>query len=422
MATFTLLARPVRGTGSRVRLYLRITALRKSTFVSSGLVLPGAMWNASRGEVRKAYIHADTHNRLLSRMAADAEAAYHEARADGDAAHAVEAAREAALNVVGRSERVPDDVLVTALLESARAEANARGAFASAAKIRTIIHHVEAFEQHRRAPLVAVALDRPGVEAFDRFLERTQGLRPNSRSSALRGLRAALGHAEGAGTLPVGTAASAFVGFTMPSEATDKARLTRDEVDMLARYAEACSSKALRDAADFFLLSVDLFGSRAGDVLRLRPAMVTSAGGVPSAVSFRQGKTGKPLSIPLTPRASEILGRWIDRAARAQVPMLAPQMSKRAARTDVEVFASVKKATSAINSALARASTEAGIEGKKVTTHVARYTFGALAREAGLTDDQIQGLYAHGSAQVTDGYLGELSAEEVRRHAARLLG
>ena len=55
-------------------------------------------------------------------------------------------------------------------------------------------------------------------------------------------------------------------------------------------------------------------------------------------------------------------------------------------------------------------------------SHVARGSFGNIARDAGLSLDEIRSLYRHGSGAVTEGYIHALSVEEVEAKALRALG
>lgn len=469
MPTFAVVLRPskVPATG---RLALRVSAGKVTTFVALGLdPLPVDAWNPARQEVRKPHAHSADINSVITSSLRDAEEAYYALLRESGS----DAARPSAHDVAGRvralwsaskpkpppptqAARTPGESssLVAMVLAFAK-DREREQRYYYAARCRVLASHVAAVLDTPAGGAAGDRLSPAFVAALDAHLV-ARGMKPNSRSTLLRGLRTIARRAERESALEAGASARAFAMHRMPSNPTDKARLTRSELERVEALAvDMKAPRAAREAAAFFVIAVHLLGTRAGDVLALRASnLIRGEDGRPVAVSWRMGKTGTPMQVPLSPLAADLLARWEAdaraappplpvpvpgtrplRRARGEAPpvpgapphlggvdvLLAPQMQRYVTTTPAQMHAARRLATSALNARLRDVAAICEID-KPVTTHVARYTFGAVAIAAGHSRDEVQTMYAHASGRITDQYLGEVENEAIRAQAAGLFG
>jgi integrase/recombinase XerD len=177
-----------------------------------------------------------------------------------------------------------------------------------------------------------------------------------------------------------------------------KNKLTRDELIKLRNLQDLEDREQM--ALDAFFLALYLYGARVRDVLMLKRSMIHG-----DRVVFKQSKTGKSISVKITPEIREILSRYNTHE------YVLPYLEGKAFVTQEKWMRSIDIKTKDINSRLHVIEEKAQL-GKSLTMHIARHTFASLANSSGLRVTDIQRLLNHSSLAVTEIYLNELTEQD----------
>lgn len=181
-------------------------------------------------------------------------------------------------------------------------------------------------------------------------------------------------------------------------EKSKKERLTKEEV---AKIREIKLDGYLNDARNIFLFCVNTMGIRIGDAMRLKRNNVVNG-----KLLYQMNKTGDTMSITLTKEANEIIRHYLyDKMS--DNPYIFPYIRDRN-----KEFTEIGSATALVNKGLKRIAYLAGIN-KKITTHIARHTWTQLAIDAKANPRTIQKALGHESFSTTEGYINDLSFNDV---------
>ncbi|MGB3542140.1 tyrosine-type recombinase/integrase [Rubrivirga sp.] len=372
--------------------YVRVTANRKSTLVSTGIYVEPRHWNKARGRVRAGHDLADAYNARLQGALNDAR----EAALSATSAAAV----KDALDGPGGS--------LTAYVERFIERLRAKGDTAHW-EVKKYSTTLAKLRGALGAELSWAEVDRDALDAFERYCRETKGNAPNTVRKELVRLRTVYRAALRDGVLSA--ADDPFVTYTMPrKERVERRKLTLEDVQALAALtpedgvADGSVEAVARDA---FAFSFYASGMRFGDVCCLKAADVRD-----DRATYRTMKTGRPLSVPLPPPATEIANRYAESAA-TRGGFLFPLLREGDDRDGVTLRKRISSRNVQVNAALKRLADKADLEREGLSFHVARHSYADHARTTSGNLYAISKSLGHSNLSVTEGYLASLDRDAV---------
>lgn len=147
-----------------------------------------------------------------------------------------------------------------------------------------------------------------------------------------------------------------------------------------------------------FLFSFYLAGVRISDVLHMKWSDITE-----DRLSYKMGKNNKVVSLKMPSKAIEIINAYKDQAEK-ETDLIFPELKKAKLSDTKDVHAKIRTATKKFNKYLKTIGEELNIR-KKITTHIARHSFGNIAGDK-VSPQMLQKLYRHTSINTTIGYQG----------------
>ena len=161
---------------------------------------------------------------------------------------------------------------------------------------------------------------------------------------------------------------------------------------------------------DFFILTFALCGANCKDILSFKNKNIHDG-----TIVFNRNKTsdfGNEIILPLTTNAIEIFNKYGSIDPNKPNDYILPFL--RQCTSDTSIRYKVSGVLKRINYGLSLISTALGIS--HITTYTARHTYGTLARNKGLSTEQIQKFLGHISSTTTENYLDSLSSEVIEKN------
>ncbi len=376
--------------------YVRVTANRKSTLVSTGIYVEPRHWNARTGRVRAAHDLADAYNSQLQTALNEAR----EAALGAPSATAVKAALDG-----------PSGSL-TAYCERFVERLRAKGATAhwetkkystTLAKLRGALGQELAWSE----------VDRDGLDAFERHCRETKGNSPNTVRKELTRLRRI--YKQAIRDREIAPADDPFLVYEKPrGERVERRKLPLADIETLAALG---SDDGVTDgsveavARDSFALSFYAGGMRFGDVCLLKATDIRQ-----DRVEYRMMKTATPMSVPLPAPAAEIVTRYAA-TAETRGGYLFPLLRPGDERDGVHLRKRISSRNVQVNAGLKRLADKAEIEKAGLSFHVARHSFADHARTKGGDLYAISKSLGHGDLKTTETYLRSFDRDAVDRLA-----
>lgn len=370
--------------------YIRITANRRSSLVSTGVYVEPKFWNADRGRVRSSHDIADALNDRLQRKLNEVRAAAIDAPSARRAKAAVDGPK-------GSLSAYLDRYVSALRAKGDRAFWEARKFEVLAGKVRDALGFDLSWGE----------LDRDALAAFERHLRDVCGNSGNTTRKELSRLRRVVREAVRDGEIAAGD--DPFLVFRMPkNEPVDRRRLTLEEVEAIAALGPADGlvpgsfDEVTRDA---FVLAFYASGLRFGDVCRLKASDIRDG-----RAEYRALKTGRPMSTPLPPPALAIVSRYSE-TADERGGFLLPLLKPGEDADGVRLRRRINSRNSQANTALKRIGTRAGIDVSGLSFHVSRHSFADHARRASGDVYSISKALGHSDLKVTAGYLSSFDRD-----------
>jgi integrase/recombinase XerD len=183
---------------------------------------------------------------------------------------------------------------------------------------------------------------------------------------------------------------------------TKKEKLSLEEIRAIEGLNLEVKS-LIWDVRNCFLFSFYCAGIRISDVLQLKWANITKDG----RLEYQMEKTRKQRSIPLTPRALNIIKAYTNKANKPSqyiFPFIPYDVDKKS------LFNQISSKTALANKYLKKIAALAEID-KPITTHIARHSFSDIARKRKANLYDLSKLLGHSSLRVTEIYLATLDLD-----------
>ena len=424
-------------------LYIRIYFKGKSSYISTGYIIPSGAWNKEKASVWEA--KPSLTKKLQESLSKEEIKAFKQrqkgiillpqaAKINSDI-RGISAKLEAIQNKLHvNQEEVSADILKRQYENKDKAE-NARRDFIqyiseissrkhqqkqirTAEKYEVLKRKLQAYQKNKPLPLDS--LNTAFLNDFQLYLFR-EGSHQNYIHVNLKALRTIIQKEAIKEDRIIPPEKNPFLYFTMPKVLpTKKEKLDTADIERMEAldYPESDIHYHIRNA---FLFSLYNAGIRIGDLLQLKWNNIKG-----ERIEYHMGKTGSIRSMKLLPQAQRILKLYqsnkqndsdyifpfLDNAA-VYAKLISPEDFRKASPDMLELlYSKLESRISMFNAGLKIIALNAKIK-KKLTSHVARHSFADLARKKGISIYEIKELLGHSSISVTQGYLKSLDNESM---------
>ena len=372
--------------------WIRITANRKTRFVSTGIYVAPKYWNANRERVRGSHEVAAALNKKLTTLKTQAQTEALEA----GSAQAV----KVALSGSGGS--------LSRYFEAFIEDLDAQGRFWDWKKYRVTLGKLKACFGEM---IDWNAIDRPGLIRFERHLREQCGNSPNTVRKELQRVSRVFRQAVKDDVLK--PEANPFLIYDRPKAAkVHRRKLSLEEIEAL----EACPlsfGSDLCTARDAFVFAFYGGGVRFSDLCRLKQEHVRE-----DRLSYQMAKTGTLISVPLPPPALTLIAPYCEQASRDT--FLFGYLKPGDDTDPVRVRRRISSHNALVNRRLKDVAELAGVEAEGLSMHVARHSFADFARRKSGNLYAISKTLGHSSLQVTQAYLKSFDRDAVDQLASEL--
>ncbi len=196
----------------------------------------------------------------------------------------------------------------------------------------------------------------------------------------------------------------------LKKESVKKTSLKKEDIEL---FEMVDLPQDIRVSLDIFLVQYFLVGSRVSDVIMLKKESVQK-----ERVEFIQRKTKKLISVARFDRLNSILDRYMDSVGDYVFPyanrFMGPKFVKLENNIEQGKWIAMRiiTVTGKIRGHL-RTVSDMYLDGKKISSHIARHTFTRHAEESGESLRKIQGFLGHSKLETT-----EIYAKEVKNSAS----
>ena len=201
---------------------------------------------------------------------------------------------------------------------------------------------------------------------------------------------------------------------------TMKEKLNEAEIEAIESL-KLVESSLQWHCRNYFLFSFYCAGIRAGDLIQLRWGNITSEG----RLEYEMGKNHKYRDLPLIKQALDILSLYhredskptdyifplLDSSAPYAKAITQDEKDTLSADIKVKLFTQIGTKNALINKYLKQVATQARIT-KNVSFHIARHSFGRIAKTKNIDNGVLKNLFAHSSIKITETYMGDFDTAE----------
>lgn len=423
MATFRfeLNARP--NTHKKYAVYLRVTVAGQRKLIKTLVeVDKPSHFNAKcKGEnwIRKNVLDSQSLNEELARVLEKAKDTYRDLDDDGNVtSHSVAA-------------KMNNERQSSSFLEYARERTQMiydTGEINTWKKYVTALNKLDDFKKKQRMLDIRFEdLTVSFITKFENFLRKSKNsrdkdakqlLHPNTIHAQLKVVKALVRRAVGEGLMDVSK--NPFLTFKLTTVKTVKEKLEKDELQKIIDLDLPTNSRQW-DARNCFLFSYYCAGIRAGDLLQLRWANITSG----NRLIYQMGKNHKERDLMLIAPAIDILRHYRTEKSKPTdyiFPFLssAEPYAKYITQSDKDrmnpelcqlLYKNVAAKNALLNKYLKEIAAKAEIT-KTISMHISRHSFAHIAAGNGVNSVAIKNILGHSNLATTEKYMGEFDTTQ----------
>lgn len=369
----------------RAPIWIRITANRKSRYISTGIYIEPRHWNDRKRKVRKSHELASAYNDKIRSLRLECE----EAALDADTAQAVKDEVQGKRGSLSR------------FFERFIGRLKDRDQYWERKKYNTTLNklHEALGEDLSWDDLTAEALSK-----LERHCREERDNNPNTTRKELSRVRRVVNQAIKEGVISAGE--DPFLAYEMPERVEpDRRSLSLEEMQALEALELDGTSDVRRDR-DAFLLAFYGGGVRFSDICCLRPSNIQDG-----RLEYRMMKTDNLVRIPLPDSALTIVEHWAEAHAGE---FLFPYLEEGDDDDPVHLRKRISVWNQMANRSLKKLARRAEIEDPDgVTMHVARHSFGDVARRRGDDLYAVSKALGHSDLKTTERYLAAFDDDAV---------
>lgn len=375
-------------------IWIRITANRKSRYVSTGIYIEPKHWNSRKSEVRKSHSIAPALNDKIESTLLEAK----QAALDADTAQEV---KDTIQGTDGGS--------FTHFFQRHVDQLKASDRYWSWKSHRVTLNKLrDCFGKE----LDWSDLDKQALTKYERYLRHTCENGPNTIYKEMQRVRHVIRRAIKEEV--IGPAEDPFLTYDKPKRRKpERRKLSMDEIRALAgvELEEGTWARWSRDA---WMLAFYAGGVRFGDLCCLRVGDFKKEKGR-TWLAYRMNKTGTPVQLPLPALAVEIVAFYGD--GKEADDFLLPFLERGDEADPNRLRRRISSKNALANKFIKRAAEEAEIEPEGLSFHVARHSFADYARRKGGDLYAISKALGHTSLQITQAYLRGFDKDAVDKLA-----
>lgn len=401
MATIKVVSRPSKeDEAGTIPLYLRVAHANHTRYLSLGVRVSHRLWNRRSRRVRSGHPDEDNLNAHLAEVEATAQRAAERALRDDPTLSPSSLKGEIDQAVFGPDQA--DDFLIYAreYIEQLKKEDR----HSTVVRVDAAIDRVE--EYHRSQNEMAareecrIGFDEVTLPYLRSLIVycKEQGLATNTIAGYMTSVRTIYyrameeGKAEG----------NPWRHIRIKTVRKQKDPLTREEFEKL-RALDLEGGGPYWHARNYFVFAVYALGMRFGDVATLQPKNVRGG-----RLRYSMRKNEKQVDAKLVSPARKILELYDEQPSGYIFPILTGEKLG----TKEKLYRAINRSNSRNNGRLKKIAGMANIN-KRLSFHVARDTFTALALEVGRSIRWIQNALRHSSLATTDRYVRSLRNDEL---------
>jgi len=366
--------------------YLRITANRKSRFVSTKVYVEPKYWNERKEQVRATHELAATFNHALKTFKTDA---IKEALASKTATEVKKAIKGTGGSLSKYFQGFIDDL-------------DQAGRFWDWKKYRVTFRKLT---DVLGTSIDWAELDRDALVRLERYMREQEGNKPNTIRKEMQRVRRVIRAAIKEGIITAQD--DPFLFYERPAaQRPERRKLTMHEIEALE--AVALPAGTWPDISrDVFIFAFYAAGMRFGDVCRLKPENITERDSDHVRIRYTMAKTGNPTSIPAPRRILRIIEKYEVGPTEYVFPML----RGRDVSNPVTIRKHISSANVMVNKFLKSAAKQAGISSEDLSMHIARHSWADYARRQSGDLYAISKSLGHRSLETTEMYLKSLDEQ-----------
>lgn len=369
-------------------LIFRLSHLRKTIPISTGISVKDKDWDDKSREIKKSYDGVSSVARLNNQLQKKKSLAFDKIN-ELEELGTLESYSIKQLKVYITGEKNNSDffsyaqTLISRLLEANR--------FGNASIYKTVVNVLKTFHKAKKLDLKQINYDF--LKRFETF-HLSKGNSINSLSVYLRTIRAIFNQAVSAGIID--KKYYPFDSYSIRQTKTQKRAISNEELKRVIAL-QLDESHACFNARNYFIISYMLYGINFIDMAFLRTSNI-----IDGRINYIRRKTGKEYSIKISPQLNVLLDHYlsINRDNEFIFPIV-----KRT--NQLEQFKDVKWARSRYNKRLKEIAKLCGIE-LNLTSYVSRHSFATQAMLKNVPLNAISEMMGHSRLNTTQVYLKSL--------------
>ncbi len=186
---------------------------------------------------------------------------------------------------------------------------------------------------------------------------------------------------------------------------TAKRAISKDEILLIKQIDLSIEPEAVQFAKDVFIFTYLCGGINFTDLANLKPENI-----VDSRLQYIRQKTGKKISLQLSPEASQIILNYWQSTGKSGY--LFPILDQRTHKTAIQKQNRIHKLLGKTDKGLKRIAALCKIK-VNLTTYVARHSFATVLKKSGVNVSLISEALGHSDLATTQIYLGSFENEQI---------
>lgn len=186
---------------------------------------------------------------------------------------------------------------------------------------------------------------------------------------------------------------------------TAKRAISKDEILLIKQIDLSIEPEAVQLAKDVFIFTYLCGGINFTDLANLKPENI-----VDSRLQYIRQKTGKKISLQLSPEASQIILNYWQLTDKSGY--LFPILDQRIHKTAIQKQNRIHKLLGKTDKGLKRIAELCNIK-VNLTTYVARHSFATVLKKSGVNVSLISEALGHSDLATTQIYLGSFENEQI---------
>lgn len=370
-------------------IHFRIIKNRIASYIASGIKIPPRQWDEKKNQIKSTFRNSSRLNSYLSNKFTEIQ--------DTVLQHETTSKSLTSKNlkekVFGKK---PSDFYSFAdeVVEQYRKE----GRIGTYHKNKAVISKLRGY----RPALTFYDITPEFLVKYEQYLKNEQGNMVNTVNKDMKFIRKVFNDAIRSDIIEF--EATPFRKYQMKLEKTERGYLTEDELSRIEQCKIATGTR-LELSRDMLVFASYTGGLRVSDMVQLKWSDFDN-----TYLRVTTKKTGTQISIKLTNKGQEILGRYRKdnrEPAGFIFSLLPPNLDS---NDPVKLDAAISSATSILNKNLKKLAKLAKIE-KRLSFHISRHSFAVMALRKGISIDKVSKLMAHSAIRETQIYAKIMNEE-----------